>query len=275
MKVEDLKAYIDSGILELYVLGSLSQGERDEVHSMLQKHPELRYELREIEKALEKYAVSNAIEPEEHLRDKVLQTLNFSEETIVKDLPSSSNKVAGDNNFYKYAFAASLALLLLSIIAIVNLNRRLEESDRRIATLESANQKFSTRANYLRKDLDDARQSLKIYQNPGDYRLVELKGLPKSPEAKMRVAFNEKEALVLIDLASLQMPATDEAHQYQLWAMVDGKPVDLGVFDPKPDSTGMIKMKPVRNAQAFAVTLEPHGGSENPSLDQMMVMGSL
>ena len=34
------KEYIASGILELYVAGALSEKENEEVHAMMQKHPE-------------------------------------------------------------------------------------------------------------------------------------------------------------------------------------------------------------------------------------------
>ncbi|WP_207421679.1 anti-sigma factor [Desertivirga brevis] len=281
--MEDLKAYIESGVLELYALGDLSPGERQEVELMLQKHPELRYELNEIEKALEKYAEKHALEPEESVRERVIGTLDFKEgaesdlkeEATVKAFPAASNNSAKNSNFYKYAFAASVALLLLSTVVIINLRSQLSESNERVALLESSNQKFSSRANYIEKELTDVKHTLDVYQNPKEFKMVELKGLPKAPEAKMMVAFSPKKEMVMIDLASLKMPKTDEKHQYQLWALVDGKPVDLGVFDMKPDSTGMIKMKPLKNAQAFAVTLEPKGGSVNPTMDEMIVMGSI
>jgi anti-sigma-K factor RskA len=91
----------------------------------------------------------------------------------------------------------------------------------------------------------------------------------------MLIAFNIEQEEVMIDLSSIKMPSNDEDHQYQLWAMVDGKPVDLGVFDSEVDSTGMKKMKFIKNAQAFAVTLEIRGGSTNPNMDQMMAIGSI
>ena len=81
----------------------------------------------------------------------------------------------------------------------------------------------------------------------------------------------------MLDMADLKLPANDKDHQYQLWALVGGKPVDLGVFDKTAtDSTiDMKEMKSLALAQAFAVTLEPRGGSVNPTMDQMMVVGTL
>jgi anti-sigma-K factor RskA len=78
---------------------------------------------------------------------------------------------------------------------------------------------------------------------------------------------------VLIDMRNVKLPQNDKDHQYQLWALVGGKPVDLGVFDAPADSTQMKEMKSIARADAFAVTLEPKGGSINPTMDQMVVLG--
>jgi anti-sigma-K factor RskA len=59
----------------------------------------------------------------------------------------------------------------------------------------------------------------------------------------------------------------------QLWALVNGKQVDLSIFVENPDSTYMKEMKSKASAVAFAVTLEPRGGSTSPTMDQMMVIG--
>ena len=272
--MEDLKTYIESGVLELYVLGDLTVSERHEVELMLEKHPALREEIVEIEKSLQKYSEAHAEEAPEHLRSKILDRLEIADEekdTPVVPIAKSGNK----NDFFKYAFAASIALLLISLIAIINLSSQLRESNNQIAILRESNQKFSSRVNYVEGQLDEARQSLKIFHNPEQYKLVNLKGTQNAPSASMMVAFSAEKEEVMIDLASLKMPANDAEHQYQLWALVDGKPVDLGVFDAKTDTAGMVKMKSIKAAQAFAVTLEPKGGSVTPTMEQMMLMGSI
>jgi len=47
----------------------------------------------------------------------------------------------------------------------------------------------------------------------------------------------------------------------------------MGVFDF--DVEGLIKMKNIQNAAMFAVTIEPKGGSVNPTLDLMQVAGEV
>ncbi len=206
------------------------------------RYPEIRTEISEIANALLGYAKSNSIEPSAAFRNRIL---NSPDQDIQVSRLNSSAASPKSSAFYKYAFAASLAFLFLSIILLID------------------------------SELTDTRNALQFHQNPAAYKLVSLKGSAKAPSASMLLAFNAEKEELMIDLSSLNMPTNDQEHQYQLWAMVDGKPVDLGVFDSEGGSIGMKKMKSVKDAQAFAVTLEPRGGSVNPTMDQMMAFGSI
>lgn len=272
--MKDLNTYLKSGILEQYILGDLSKEEMLEVEKYAAVYPEVRQELEEIENALQKYAEKNAIEPSERNRSRIIDTLQIEDTKI--DVPVVSiQRTSGDIKFYKYAFAASLVLLFISIVLLINLNSKLKESYNQIAVLESGNQKFSNQVNYMERKLSETKNTLQYYQNPASYKLITLKGSDKAPEASIIVAFNPDREEVMIDMSNLKIPLNDKEHQYQLWAIVDGKPVDLGVFDSESAAIGMKKMKSVKSAQAFAVTLEPRGGSVNPSLEQMMAIGNI
>ncbi len=69
------------------------------------------------------------------------------------------------------------------------------------------------------------------------------------------------------------MKSLAQENQYQLWAIVDGKPVDAGVFDST--TAGLLKMKALAGAAAFAVTIEPRGGKATPSLETLQVIGNV
>lgn len=280
--MENIKSYIESGILELYVLGDLSVLEMAEVEQMAQLHPEIKAELEEIEKTMSNVANSLTVEPDLKVKEGFFNSISFSDEEEVvatkvdsgegaKVIALNSNKTS----FYKYAFAACLALLLVSIIAIINLNNSLKASKQQIAVLQNSNQGFANKVNYLDQRVTSSEQALNVLSNP-DYKMVKLNGTTNSPDSKLVIAFNAKEKKVILDLHNMDMPVNDEAHQYQLWALVDGKPVDLGLFDASDSKSAFIKdMKSIGVAQAFAVTLEPRGGSVSPTLDKMMVMGAI
>ncbi|RYY36529.1 MAG: anti-sigma factor [Sphingobacteriaceae bacterium] len=274
--MEEVKAYIESGILELYVLGDLSLDERLQVEGMALKHPEVKAELGEIEAALEQYATIQAVEPNQKMQDRVLNTMliNFADDrtfgnkqsqqdtSIVELTPQSKS-----NNFYKYAFAACLALLLVSIAALVTIYDKWQQSDSQVIALQSEKQQFTRRVNLMDEQLNVFRDTT--------FRFIKLKGTPKTPASTMTVAWSPVKKKVMIDMAGMKLPVNDAAHQYQLWAIVDGKPVDLGVFDMKADTADMKEMKQVTQPQAFAVTLEPRGGSVNPTMDEMVVISNI
>lgn len=275
MKVEDLKAYIESGILELYVLGDVIPAEKLQVEEMASKHPAIKAELDEIERSMELYAEENAIEPSEHLRSRILGSLltnfgddnNFPTQTHVereKVVVMQPDKEK-ETNFYKYAFAACLALLLASAVALYNLYSRLNDTNTQLSAMQAQNQHFSNTVSAKDSELNLLRDT--------SYKLIHLRGTAKSPESIMTVAFSPSKQKVVIDMEGLKLPANDQTHQYQLWALVGGKPVDLGVFDSTADSSGFKNMKAIASADAFAVTLEPRGGSSSPTLSEMVVLG--
>jgi anti-sigma-K factor RskA len=272
--LDDTKAYIESGILELYALGDGSPEEREQVEQMCAAHPSVKAELREIENALELYATANAVEPAEQNRHKALSSLltnladnitshskHSNTEAKVVSLPERTT-----GNFYKYAFAASVALLIGSLVVLYGTYNKLQQSNQQLIVLNSENTKFS-------KTISNKDDELDVFRDT-TFKLLKLKGTAKMPSAQITVAWSPVKKKVMIDMAGMQLPANDANHQYQLWALVNGKPVDLGVFDKaEADSIDMKLMKPITLASAFAVTLEPRGGSVNPTMSEMMVIG--
>jgi anti-sigma-K factor RskA len=103
---------------------------------------------------------------------------------------------------------------------------------------------------------------------------VKMPATPKSPapNSYATVFWGKKTKEVFLLVKKMPDPAADK--QYQLWALIEGKPVNAGTFDLTNDST-LIKLKNVSNAEAFAVTLENRGGSAAPSMEQMYVFGSM
>jgi anti-sigma-K factor RskA len=255
-------------------LGDISPEERLQVEAMAAKHPAIKAELDEIERSMELYAEENAVEPADHLRDRILNSLvtNYGDDgTFGKEPEETGAKVVAmaqpkTYNFYKYAFAACLALLLASVAALVSTYNKLQDSNTQIASLQSSNSKFAKIVNLKVGELQ-------VYQD-ASFKFLKLQGTAKSPESQITLAWSPVRKRVWIDLHSLKVPVNDDAHQYQLWAIVGKTPVSLGVFDKKPtDTSDMKEMQATASADAFAVTLEPHGGSISPTMSQMVVIG--
>jgi anti-sigma-K factor RskA len=272
--LENIKAYIESGILELYILGDVSMDEKLQVEAMVIKHPAIKAELDEIERSMELYATENSIEPSPDLRSRILNSMltNLGDDNTFNKKPAQirDNVVAlpaaKTNNFYKYAFAACLALLLASGIALMSMYNQLQQSNNQLAVMQLDKQHFANRVNLMDEQLGIFRDA--------SFKFLKLQGTAKAPAgANITIAWSPVKKKVMIDMGTMKMPVNDKNHQYQLWALVKGKPVDLGVFDKNPDSTDMKEMKSTALADAFAVTLEPRGGSGSPTMDEMMVIG--
>jgi anti-sigma-K factor RskA len=293
--VEEIRAYIESGILELYVLGDISAEEKLHVEAMAQQHPEVKAELEEIERSMELYADLHDMEPATEMRDRVLNSLltNLGDDRNLKTVQHGNGNVATPQNFrpaqsnenrearvvpmasqssssgfYKYAFAASVLILCVSVAALGIVYKRLQDSQQQLVSLRLSEQKFTRQVSQMDTELS-------VFRDPS-YQFIRLKGTPKTPASVLTVAWSAKKRKVMVDMHDAQLPNLDKDHQYQLWAIADSKPVDLGVFDNAvPDSADMKLMKPISTAQAFAVTIEPRGGSANPTMNQMVVIASL
>lgn len=72
----DKKIYIESGILEDYVLGLTSNAENKEVEKKLLQYPALKIELYQIEDALATYAKSKVMSIPVGLSTQILQSID-------------------------------------------------------------------------------------------------------------------------------------------------------------------------------------------------------
>lgn len=278
--MEEVKSYIESGILELYVLGQLTAQECNEVEAMVAKYPEVKAELSAIEIALEAYAQEHAITPSEHLEAQILGKYaqstpivetDFSNEPKIVPLYDGNND--GKVRKLRYALVACSILLAISLGALFSAHRELNVANDQIANLSSDQQKFATTVSKLEFEKAGMENRIAMTESE-EWTTVKLAGVPTSPKAKMFVYWNKTNKNILINYAAMELPKTDEAHEYQLWALVDGKPVSLGVFGEN-GKEAVKQMETIQKAQAFAVTIEPIGGSVNPTMEKMVVMGGV
>ena len=285
--MENLKAYIESGVLELYVLGDLSPEETLHVEEMASQYREVRDELAAIEQAMEQYAMQNAVEPSADVEIRLFEKLGLSDDgeietvstTPVQQEEARIVRLDGSNSnvrVLRYALVACVALLIVSTAALFITYNKLNDAHDQIASLNLDKQKFAGVVRQLEFDNKGLDNMVAMYDSK-EWATIRMAGQAFSPKSKMNVYWNKKDKSVLINYVAMDLPKTDAEHEYQLWAMVNGKPVSLGVFG-KPDSTSneaLLKMPAIQEAQAFAVTLEPMGGSVNPTMEKLTVMGGV
>lgn len=260
----NIKEYISSGILETYLLGGLSEAEAGEVEAYVKQYPEIRAELDKLEGDLEKIALSYAKTPSAAVKSKIASQLDFAEEKEVKVIPIPS--------FYRQAIAASVALAIISTASAGYFWNKWQHAEGRVIALESEKGVLADNINLTKQELDKSTHYLSLIQDTSSV-LVTLKGSPLSPKAAAKVLWNKSSQQVYLGgLAALPTPSADQ--QYQLWAIVDGQPVDAGVFDMENPNV-LQQLKTIGKAQAFAVTLEKKGGSPTPTLAALYLIGNV
>lgn len=268
----DVKEYISSGILESYVLGAASEQEQREVQCLSSVYPEVAEALRALEADMETFADSLAQKPPSALKQKVMAAIeNVEQESVLRQV----SKAAVDNtkvvqpapmtvskpNRPWLAVASLAALIGLTVIFFMNQNAQKNELlvlEQKVETVEENAAALSELNTLLAQTAT---------------KKVELKGTEKSPDANVLVFWNSETQDVAFTVNNLPELPIDK--DYQLWAIVDGKPTDMGVMNYQDALAAVVRGdKKVANAQAFAITIEPKGGSVEPTLSDMVVVGT-
>lgn len=254
----NVKDYISSGIIESYVLGLASPGEQAEFESMCKQYPEVKQARNDFENKLEHEAMQNSVAPPPELRQHVLNAVLHSEAKVIH---LTSGKEVVKTNWLRYAVAASVLLLAGSIF--FNITQYNQNKD-----LQANYENSVARLNGLEKDM------AMLVQNP-NVKVAAMKGLESSPASFATVYWDTTSKDVYLLVNNLPKPANDK--QYQLWALFDGQPIDVGMIEMDSFTTQkklLLQMKNVKGAQAFAITLEKKGGNPTPQ-GSMYVLGNL
>lgn len=295
----NIQAYIESGILEEYVLGTVTPQEKQEVECMSHIYPEIKEELLRTESALEEYALKHQATPPPSLKDSIFAQMNFdaapegeeqSEETNEKIIPlaestASVQPAAAEAPVIENAFERVETRVVtpgwakLAVAAAVLLALFAGWSAMQMTDMKSANNEAIAKVESMQSDMAamkaqaEYNQALATLFRSPSYKHVHLAGLPKSPESAVSAFWNTQTNEVLLDVQNL--PAAPQGKQYQLWSIVDGKPVDIGMLDNA--FTGkVLKMKNTKaGSAAFAITLEKEGGNPTPTMEEMYVMGKV
>ncbi len=251
-------------------MGLSSPEETVQVAAWINQYPEVKKELLEIEMSLELYAQANAVEPSASVKEKIFSQITpAAKET---DLTFSKTETTKAEAFiyripYYFKLVAAAMLILLIGSAILNYayynkyqsaNNDLQLAQQKIAEKDSLSLAMN-------KDLD-------VITDKNTLPVV-LNGTPHAPEALAKIFWMKNTGEVYVDPSNL--PAVPAGKQYQLWAIVDGKPISGGMISTEKGIYHIQKMKSFGKADAFAITLEKAGGSETPTMEEMFVISKI
>ena len=167
-----------------------------------------------------------------------------------------------------FSMAASWALLALSVGVNIFFFNNWKTSEDKILALESQNQIFAQQNKAIKASYQE---EVAILQD-ADFKMIKLLGQKPSPNSKALIYFDKVRREVY--LSALDLPVALKGKQYQLWAIVDGKPVDAGMI---AGTANILKMKSFAKPVAFAISLEDTGGSttEAGPKGEIYVMGAV
>ena len=242
----DLQSFIQSGLLESYVLGQCTRGERALVEQMLAKHPEARAEMSAIEQALEGYAQSQAIAPPPGLKGQIMDAIER------ESSPAAAAPKRPRSGAMLLLFQL-LALGLLAAAAFLFFQKNKEADENTALRKQVAD--IEVRLNACTQSIDDMRNFIRVLRDPETrpVRISDKPGQPSEEKLKTYVFSNTPRCEVLLDISGL--PAAGPGEYFQMWALVGGVPVSMGMIDLKSPG-GMQKFACVPNAGAYAVSME-------------------
>ena len=256
----NIQEVIESGIIELYVMNALPEDEAARVEALALAHPEIRMEIEDAQTVLEKYAQAHAVAPQPSLKDDILRKI---QDELPQNTTTPSNTISMVEKSPLSIKPLWMALTAVASIAAVVFFFQNDNQKKALADCAKENTEVLKNQKIVVYKLD-------ILRRP-DTKTIEMKGLKIAPDARVLVYWNAKEKATFLSIQNL--PPAPKNMQYQLWAIVNKKPVDAGVFIN--DVTAMPPMKGFENAESFAVTLEKEGGSLTPTMDEMYVFGAV
>jgi len=258
----NIKEYIASGIIESYVLGLATDQDRAEFEQLAAQYPEIADARTRFELELEKQVFASAVNPPDDVKEKILNTIGETGTSV--NLPSTvsiEHDITPSRNqgWLRFAAAASLILFIVSGYFAYKFYNQ--------------NKELTTKNIELEKERDSvaniASEQQKIMNDP-NVMVVNMVGTEKAPKSSANIYWDSTSRNVWLVVKNMPKLASDK--QYQLWALIDGKPVDLGLFDP-PDNKVILKMNNTQKADAFAITIETRGNTGGPTLEELQSMG--
>ena len=242
----------NSGLLELYAIGEITPLEREIVVNALAKSEELRSELSSIEESLTKFANILAIDPSPEIKSKLLSQTNVNSPQHNEETRDNTNK----SSILRW-------LLLLSCIGLIGAFFMSQSENKK---LQNQNKRNLITFDSITKAKDAQISLLENIRNKNN-RIIEFKATEKHPLADLYFHYNPILKKNFIQIKNLPNIASNES--FQLWALKDEKkPIPLDVFENSEQN--LFEVSFVNAPDAYAITIEPKGGKESPTLENLV-----
>lgn len=248
---KELQLFMQSGLLDKYVLGTATLDENLEVESYLAEFPEVVNAYEQLQDNLEILAKAQSVEAPKFILDSVLKEIKKEEVPVIKMSAPVHSRTPW------YSIAASIAALIFAGMSFVLFEQN--------ADLNRENQVVVDEIFDLRSDIENNNRKLenvmlqfKNLNNPETEKYV-LRGNSRAKNLKTVAYINAVDKTSMIDVVSL--PTLPENQTYQIWAELQDRMVNLGILDEAERSLKTIPY--MENALGLSITIEPKSGKLN------------
>ncbi|PHN92608.1 anti-sigma factor [Maribacter sp. 6B07] len=258
----DVEKYIASGILELYVAGILSEKENLEIANYAKEYPEIKKEIEEIEASI--LELSRKASPGYHYSFKALMN-KINGEVKVVDINEKRS-----TPFLSYMGWAASILLAVGLFWMYQQNQDLKSN---IEVVEKQNVDLEQQIADTDSSLEQTQELLNTLRDK-NISVIPLGGQDVSPTSYAKAYWNKQEEKVFIDAKGL--PEPPDGFVYQVWSLKLSPltPTSMGLLeDFATDENKVFALNNPNESEAFGITLEPAGGSESPTLEQLYTLG--
>lgn len=278
----NIKEYIESGILEAYVLGALTEGERAAVEADMVMYPELAQEIAAIEAAMQSFAEANAEEPPAHMQQQIWNAIQqqSAPQEVPEPQPVQEAKpqpkvveftpppvVPARPSWQRAAVWAAVGVSVLTNFMLLSQRNKTKEE---IAQMTSQMDSLKASQQQVLAEYKKGRDMLV----DTSMKTVVMRSMQPGKEMTGMMFWSKVTGESYLTIHAMPMP--EKGKQYQLWVIQDGKPVSMGVIDNNlVANAGMMYKIPkqVKGGQAFAISLEKEGG--NPTPTEVMAVGAI
>lgn len=245
---EKIRIFLDSDLLEKYLLGTTSTEETLQVERYISMYPEVRESYDELQENLETFAKLHAVKAPEALKARILTSIR--KENVAR------------KNFYRFAVAASFAILISfgASYFFWDQNKSLQQENTVV------NNKIDDLEETMREQLEDVRNQFIVLQNP-ETKKYSVKGNKKAKELKAVAYVNPVKRLSYINVSKL--PHLPEDQCYQMWAEVNGKMLNLGIIKEASSQEKLLAL-PYADHTLGYITIEPKGGNQSPTVENIV-----
>ncbi len=261
----DVKKYIASGILELYVAGALNDEQNLEVQHYALEHPEIQKEIEAIENAV--LELSKTVSPglsKNHfdgITKELSEVISFEPDGMKKRTP-----------WFTYVGWAASLLLAVGLFWLYNQNRQLKSD---VDVFNQEKQSLEEQIRNAKNELITTDELLNQLRDQ-NVNVIALGGQSAAPESFAKAYWNKAQQKVFIDAQGLPQPP--KGFTYQVWSLkLDPlTPTSIGLLDDFENKEELIfELSNPNESEAFGITLEPEGGSESPTLEQLYTLGAV